>query len=196
MSEFIYSFISYLNNIINVYYFYSLFLYFIFLILFFTFSLPGGLILLIASGFFFGFIQGFFINIISISLGSLFFIIFSKNLLSKMFNKYYLKFSDKLSGYIKNTSIEYLILVRLFIGPPLAFQNICISLLNVSKMKIFLTTIIGFIPQMLLFSYIGSYVSNIIELQSIVFSEIFSKEILFSIGLLIFLILLRIYFKK
>lgn len=196
MSEFIYSFISYLNNIISVYYFYSLFLYFIFLILFFTFSLPGGLIVLIASGFFFGFIQGFFINIISISLGSLFFIIFSKNLLSKMFNKYYLKFSDKLSGYIKNTSIEYLILVRLFIGPPLAFQNICISLLNVSKMKIFLTTIIGFIPQMLLFSYIGSYVSNIIELQSIVFSEIFSKEILFSICFLIFLILLRIYFKK
>ena len=196
MSEFIYSLISYLNNIISVYYFYSLFLYFIFLILFFTFSLPGGLIVLIASGFFFGFVQGFFINIISISLGSLFFIIFSKNLLSKMFNKYYLKFSDKLSGYIKNTSIEYLILVRLFIGPPLAFQNICISLLNVSKMKIFLTTIIGFIPQMLLFSYIGSYVSNIIELQSIVFSEIFSKEILFSIGLLIFLILLRIYFKK
>ena len=196
MSEFIYSFISYLNNIISVYYFYSLFLYCIFLILFFTFSLPGGLILVLASGFFFGFIQGFFINIISISLGSLFFIIFSKNLLSKMFNKYYLKFSDKLSGYIKNTSIEYLILVRLFIGPPLAFQNICISLLYVSKMKIFLTTIIGFIPQMLLFSYIGSYVSNIIELQSIVFSEIFSKEILFSIGLLIFLILLRIYFKK
>ena len=196
MSEFIYSFISYLNNIISVYYFYSLFLYFIFLILFFTFSLPGGLIVLIASGFFFGFIQGFFINIISISLGSLFFIIFSKNLLSKIFNKYYLKFSDKLSGYIKNTSIEYLILVRLFIGPPLAFQNICISLLNVSKMKIFLTTIIGFIPQMLLFSYIGSYVSNIIELQSIVFSEIFSKEILFTISFLIFLILLRIYFKK
>ena len=196
MSEFIYSFISYLNNIISVYYFYSLFLYFIFLIIFFTFSLPGGLIVLIASGFFFGFIQGFFINIISISLGSLFFIIFSKNLLSKMFNKYYLKFSDKLSGYIKNTSIEYLILVRLFIGPPLAFQNICLSLLNVSKMKIFLTTIIGFIPQMLLFSYIGSYVSNIIELQSIVFSEIFSKEILFTIGFLIFLILLRIYFKK
>lgn len=196
MSEFIYSFISYLNNIISVYYFYSLFLYFIFLILFFTFSLPGGLIVVIASGFFFGFIQGFFINIISISLGSLFFIIFSKNLLSKMFNKYYLKFSDKLSGYIKNTSIEYLILVRLFIGPPLAFQNICISLLNVSKMKIFLTTIIGFIPQMLLFSYIGSYVSNIIELQSIVFSEIFSKEILFTICCLIFLILLRIYFKK
>lgn len=196
MSEFIYSFISYLNNIISVYYFYSLFLYFIFLILFFTFSLPGGLIVLIASGFFFGFIQGFFINIISISLGSLFFIIFSKNLLSKIFNKYYLKFSDKLSGYIKNTSIEYLILVRLFIGPPLAFQNICLSLLNVSKMKIFLTTIIGFIPQMLLFSYIGSYVSNIIELQSIVFSEIFSKEILFSICFLIFLILLRIYFKK
>jgi len=196
MSEFIYSFISYLNNIISVYYFYSLFLYFIFLILFFTFSLPGGLIVLIASGFFFGFMQGFFINIISISLGSLFFIIFSKNLLSKMFNKYFLKFSDKLSGYIKNTSIEYLILVRLFIGPPLAFQNICISLLNVSKMKIFFTTIIGFIPQMLLFSYIGSYISNIIELQSIVFSEIFSKEILFTIGFLIFLILLRIYFKK
>ena len=196
MNEIIFNFLINLNEFVSTYYIYSFCLFFIISTLYFTFSLPGGIVILLSSGFFFGFIQGFFIIIISISLGSLFFIIFSKNLLSKMFNKYYLKFSDKLSGYIKNTSIEYLILVRLFIGPPLAFQNICLSLLNVSKMKIFLTTIIGFIPQMLLFSYIGSYVSNIIELQSIVFSEIFSKEILFSISFLIFLILLRIYFKK
>ena len=101
MTEIIYSIISNINNIINVYYFYSFCIYFISAIFFFTLSLPGGILILVGSGFFFGFIQGFIINIIAISLGSLIFIIFSKTLLSKIFNKYYIKNSHKLSDYIK-----------------------------------------------------------------------------------------------
>jgi len=139
---------------------------------------------------------GFIINIFSITFGSLIFIILSKTVLSKLFEKYYIKFSDKLTNYVKNSSYEYLILLRLVIGPPLIFQNICISLLNISKTKILISSVIGFTPITLLFSYIGSYASNLIELKSFTFSSIFSSEILFTIGLLIFLIVLRIYFKK
>ena len=196
MTEIIYNILFNLTDFINNNYYSSFLLYFIISTCFFTLSLPGGIIILISSGFFFGFLEGFIINILSISFGSLIFIIFSKTILSKLFEKYYNKFSDKLTDFVKNSSYEYLILLRLVIGPPLIFQNICISLLNISKTKILFSSVIGFTPTMLLFSYFGSYVSNLIELKTFTFSSIFSPEILIIIGLFIFLIILRIYFKK
>ena len=196
MTEIIYNILFNLTDFINNNYYYSFLLYFIISICFFTLSLPGGIIILISSGFFFGFLEGFIINILSISFGSLIFIIFSKTIFNKLFEKYYNKFSDKLTDFVKNSSYEYLILLRLVIGPPIIFQNICISLLNISKTKILFSSVIGFTPTMLLFSYFGSYVSNLIELKTFTFSSIFSPEILIIIGLFIFLIILRIYFKK
>jgi len=196
MTEIIYNILFNLTDFINNYYYFSFLLYFIISICFFTLSLPGGIIISISSGFFFGFLEGFIINILSISFGSLIFIIFSKTILSKLFEKYYNKFSGKLTDLVKNSSYEYLILLRLIIGPPLIFQNICISLLNISKTKILFSSVIGFTPIMLLFSYFGSYASNLMELKAFTFSSIFSPEILIIIGLFIFLIVLRIYFKK
>jgi len=61
----------------------SLILYFLFSFLFFTFSLPGSLIIILASSFFFGFITGFIINITTIVLGSLCFFLFFKNIFKK-----------------------------------------------------------------------------------------------------------------
>ena len=196
MTDIIFNILLNLTDFVNNNYYYSFLLYFMISICFFTLSLPGGMIILISSGFFFGFFEGFLINIFSISFGSLLFIAFSKTILQKLFQKYYIKFSDQLNNFIKNSSYEYLILLRLLIGPPLILQNISISLLNISKTKILISSVIGFTPLMLLLSYVGSYASNLIELKSLTFYNILTPEILFIIFLLIFLILLRIYFKK
>jgi len=196
MNEIIFNFLINLNEFVNTYYIFSFCLFFIISTLYFTFSLPGGIIILLSSGFFFGFIGGFFLNIISICLGSLIFIIFSKTLLRGFFEKYYVKFSDKLSTYIKSSSYEYLILIRLIIGPPLLFQNICISLLNISKTKILITSFIGFTPLMLLFSYLGSHVSNIIELKAFTIADIFTSEIIIIFVLIISILFFRIFIKK
>ena len=196
MNEIIFNFLINLNKFVSTYYIFSFCLFFIVSTLYFTFSLPGGIIILLSSGFFFGFIGGFFLNIISICLGSLIFIIFSKTLIKGLFEKYYVKFSDKLSTYIKSSSYEYLILIRLIIGPPLLFQNICISLLNISKTKILITSFIGFTPLMLLFSYLGSHVSNIIELKSFTIADIFNYEIIIIFVLIILIIFFRIFIKK
>lgn len=196
MNEIIFNFLINLNEFVSTYYIYSFCLFFIISTLYFTFSLPGGIIILLSSGFFFGFIWGFFLNIISICLGSLIFIIFSKTLIKGLFEKYYVKFSDKLSTYIKSSSYEYLILIRLIIGPPLLFQNICISLLNISKTKILITSFIGFTPLMLLFSYLGSHVSNIIELKAFTIADIFTSEIIIIFVLIISILFFRIFIKK
>ena len=196
MNEIIFNFLINLNEFVSTYYIFSFCLFFIISTLYFTFSLPGGIIILLSSGFFFGFIGGFFLNIISMCLGSLIFIIFSKTLIKGLFEKYYVKFSDKLSTYIKSSSYEYLILIRLIIGPPLLFQNICISLLNISKTKILITSFIGFTPLMLLFSYLGSHVSNIIELKAFTIVDIFTSEIIIIFALIISILFFRIFIKK
>ena len=196
MNEIIFNFLINLNEFVSTYYIVSFCLFFIISTLYFTFSLPGGIIILLSSGFFFGFIGGFFLNIISICFGSLIFIIFSKTLIKGLFEKYYVKFSDKLSTYIKSSSYEYLILIRLIIGPPLLFQNICISLLNISKTKILITSFIGFTPLMLLFSYLGSHVSNIIELKAFTIADIFTSEIIIIFVLIISILFFRIFIKK
>jgi len=196
MTDFIFDIILSINNFINTYYIFSFIIYFIFSIVFFMFSLPGGLIVLMGSGFFFGFLNGFLINITSISLGSLIFITFSNNLFKKLFNKSYNKYSKKISGYISSSSYEYLILIRLVVGPPLIFQNLCISLLDISKTKILISSVIGFSPLMFIFSYSGNHVSNIIQLKEFTLSKLISFEILLVLIFLIILTLLKIFFKK
>ncbi|MBT4645561.1 MAG: hypothetical protein HOC10_03560 [Pelagibacteraceae bacterium] len=196
MTDFIFDVILSINNFINTYYIFSFIIYFIFSIVFFMFSLPGGLIILMGSGFFFGFLNGFLINITSISLGSLIFITFSNNLFKKLFNKAYNKYSKKISGYISSSSYEYLILIRLVVGPPLIFQNLCISLLDISKTKILISSVIGFSPLMFVFSYSGNHASNIIQLKEFTLSKLISFEILLVLIFLIILTLLKIFFKK
>jgi len=196
MNDFIFNFINCLNTYIETYYLYSICLYFIALIIFFSLALPGGLIILLASGFLFGTFQGFIINIVSISFGSLIFIYFSETLFKNFFNKLYLKYSEKLKLYIKDSSYEYLILLRLIIGPPLFIQNICISFLNINKKKILITSLIGFSPSILFFSYVGNYISNIIELMEFSLSQIISYEFILILFVIIIFIIFKIINKK
>ena len=173
----------------------SLILYFLFSFLFFTFSLPGSLIIILASSFFFGFITGFIINITTIVLGSLCFFLFFKNIFKKYFNKQIEKFSDKLNKIIKKSSFEYLVLLRFIFGVPLFVQNLFLSTLNISKTKFIISSFIGFTPYFLLFSFIGNQFSDLIEIKEFQLSNILSFELVLIFLLLIIFLLLRIFFK-
>ena len=173
----------------------SLILYFLFSFLFFTFSLPGSLIIILASSFFFGFITGFIINITTIVLGSLCFFLFFKNLFKKYFNKQIEKFSDKLNTIIKKSSFEYLVLLRLIFGVPLFVQNLFLSTLNISKTKFIISSFIGFTPYFLLFSFIGNQFSDLIEIKEFQLSNILSFELIVIFLILIIPLLIRIFFK-
>ena len=173
----------------------SLIIYFLFSFLFFTFSLPGSLIIILASSFFFGFITGFIINITTIVLGSLCFFLFFKNIFKKYFNKQIEKFSDKLNKIIKKSSFEYLVLLRLIFGVPLFVQNLFLSTLNISKTKFIISSFIGFTPYFLLFSFIGNQFSDLIEVKEFQLSNILSFELILIFLILIILLLIRIFFK-
>jgi len=173
----------------------SLILYFLFSFLFFTFSLPGSLIIILASSFFFGFIAGFIINITTIVLGSLCFFLFFKNIFKKYFNNQIEKFSYKLNTIIKKSSFEYLVLLRLIFGVPLFVQNLFLSTLNISKTKFIISSFIGFTPYFLLFSFIGNQFSDLIEVKEFQLSNILSFELILIFLILIIFLLIRIFFK-
>ena len=196
MLDIIYSFLEIINSLIEKNFIISFIVYFSFLIFFYSFSIPGGALLSIASGYFFGFYLGFLINILTVVIGSLLFFIFFQSFFQKFFYKKFNEYASKLSSMIKNSSYEYLILLRLVFGTPLVMQNICISMLKISKSKIIISTFIGFTPYMILFSYLGDQVSNFLDLKNFNFSELISSEFLFIIFLLILIIVSIILIKK
>ena len=195
MIDFIVTILNYIQMLIFTNYMFALISYFLFCLLFFFLSFPGGLIVALSSGFFFGFYIGFFINIISITLGSLFFIILSKYFFSNYFNNYLSKYTYKLNNIINKSSYEYLILIRLIFGIPLIIQNLFISTLHISKFKFIASSLIGFTPYFLIFSYVGDKISNLLEIKSFSIKNIFSIEIIVILVILALVLIFRIFYK-
>ena len=195
MIDYILIMLNYTQLLVDQNYVLTLILYFLFCLLFFFLSLPGGLIVTLSSGFFFCFYIGFLINIMSITIGSLFFIIISKYFFLNYFNNYLSKYTDKLNKIIKKSSYEYLILIRLIFGIPLIIQNLFISTLEISKVKFIISSIIGFTPYFLIFSYFGEKISNLLEIKSFSIKNIFSIEILIILIILILILIFRIFYK-
>jgi Uncharacterized conserved protein len=187
--------LNYTQLLVDQNYVLALILYFLFCLLFFFLSLPGGLIVTLSSGFFFGFYIGFLINIISITIGSLFFIIISKYYFIDYFNIYLSKYTHKLNKIIKKSSYEYLILIRLIFGIPLIIQNLFISTLEISKVKFIISSMIGFTPYFLIFSYVGDKISNFLEIKSFSIKDIFSIEITIILMILVLVLIFRIFYK-
>jgi len=72
MTEF-YVFLDFLNTYIDTNYNFSILIFFVFLLVYNTFSIPGNLIFVVSTGYFFGIYIGYIISILSIVLGSLIF---------------------------------------------------------------------------------------------------------------------------
>jgi len=195
MTDF-YVFLDYLNIYINSNFNFSIIIFFIFLLVYNTFSIPGNLIFFASAGYFFGIYIGYIISILSIVLGSLIFFTVSKLFLKKLFINIYGKYSEKINKYISNSSIEYLILFRMIPGPPLMIQNLCLSMLRIHFIKFMLSSFIGFSPIIFIAVYCGSKIKSIETVKNISIKSIISSDFLFFIGLMIFLLSLRIIFKK
>ncbi len=192
MIDYIFTFLNYVQLLVENNFLMALSIYFIFCLIFFFLSLPGGLIICVSSGFFFGFYIGFFINITSLTFGSLLFTLVSKYFLKNYFNSYLEKYLYRLNNIVKKSSYDYLILIRFIFGIPLVVQNLFISTLEISNYKFVISSVIGFSPYLLIFSYVGFKISNLIEIKNLSLTKIFSFELLLIIVILICYILFRI----
>ena len=177
-------------------YFPTLLCFFIFLLIYNTFSIPGNILFIASSGYFFGVFIGFLISILSLVLGSMifyiFFSLFFKNFSSSLISKY----SNKIIEYTKKSSFEYLIIFRMLPGTPLLIQNLLLSTLNISKTKFFLSSLIGFSPIVFIAVFVGNQLSDLESIKNLSISSIFSVNFFMFISFIIIIISLRVIFKK
>jgi len=181
---------------VEINYIYTLLIFFTYLFLHSSLSLPGGIIFFTASGYFFGLFIGFLVSIFSLVFGSLFFFVFFSSLIKKIFPLRYKKYSKKINNFIADSSFEYLILLRILPGPPLIFQNLLLSMLNIKKKLFCLTAFIGYFPIVFISAFIGNQLNNFNSLKLITFSDLISLEFIFFIIIIFVLICLKILYKK
>ena len=177
-------------------YIFALLLFFFFILFYSTFSLPGLVVFFVYGGYSFGIFWSYIICLIGVTFGSLFFFIISKYVLSKFFKKLYKKYTDKVEHFIKDSTLEYLIIFRIFPGTPLMIQNILLSLLDISIFKFIFSTLIGLSPIILFCVFIGNKINSVIILNNFSFNNIFSWDLFFISFILIVIITIRILFKK
>ena len=195
MTDLIFEILNYIDFLINNNFIVSLIIFFLFATFIFLFSIPGNVLIIISSSYFFGMYIGFFISIISLILGSLIFFYFIKTFIKRYQSKLISKYSYKLDKIIKKSSYEYLILLRLTLGIPLLIQNLFLTTLDISKSKFIISTFIGFTPYFLFFSFVGSQFSNLINIKEIKLINFFSFELFLIFIIIIIFLLSRIVFK-
>jgi len=194
--NFFYIFLDFIKLNIENNFILTFLLFFVFLLFYSAFSIPGNLIFIASTGYFFGIYFGFILSILGLVFGSLIFFIFSKYFFKKIFPNIYLKYSNNVSNYISKSSIEYLIIFRMIPGLPLILQNLCLSLLDIKKGAFILTSLVGFSPIVFTTVFIGYQFNNIDNLKKLSFSDLFSKEFIIFIILIITILIIKIIYKK
>ena len=191
--------LSYFNEILlfsENRFFISILIYFLFLFFYSVISFPGLVIFVAISGYLFGIYYSYLISIIAISLGSLVFFLFSKFFFKYYFLRYYQKYSQNIDKYISKSTTEYIIIFRMIPGPPLMLQNLILSILNISTLKFFFTTLVGFTPIIFMTGFIGNKIRDIQLIKQLSISDILSVDFLFVISLIILLLIVRIKYKN
>ena len=191
-----YLFLDYIKINIENNFIITFVIFLIFLTIYISFSIPGNLIFICSTGYFFGIYFGFLISIFSLVFGSLIFFIFISIIMKKFIPKIYQKYSEKANKYISGSSLEYLIIFRMIPGPPLMLQNICLSITNISKTKFLISSFLGFSPLTFVAVFVGYQLNNFQNLKNIKINSIFSLEFFLFISLIIFFLIIRIIFKK
>ena len=188
-SEFIQSFID-KNFLYSLLIFYSLFLLLLF------FFLPFSAIMLIFSGYSFNLYLSIPLSIIIITIGGLSnFLLLKKINLIVFFNKaqFWLK---KISFTFKDNEFQYLLLLRLM-PIPFTIQNAITVILNISEKFFFLSTMLGVVPYVVIYSLAGLQLRKIIDKsEHITVSDILNYENFAVVCLLVIFILLSIFLKK
>ena len=163
-----------------------------------------GSILVLASGFIFGTLIGTVIALITLTLGSsLTYIIanfFFQDLVKEKFANRFKFLEEK----IKTNEFFIIFLVRVIGGTPIQLQNIMPVLFNIKLKNFFFASLLGFVPQVYIFSALGSGLEKQIEknietpsfLQMITSFEIYAPILGFFILLLLAFFLRKVFFKN
>ena len=131
-----------------------------------TFALPGSPIASLTGGFLFGLAFGTFLNVTAAATGATLIFLAAKNGFGNKLTQR-IDASEgsirKIRDGIKRDEISYLFLIRLIPIIPFAVANLMPALFGVSLRNFFFTTYVGIIPGGLVFTWLGSGLSEVFK---------------------------------
>ncbi len=189
--------LNFIQNFISQNYLLSIFTFLTLYSFLILCNFPLASILSMINGFLFGTWIGGSISLIGGTLGAFgIFIIakffFSDFIKNKFFNKY-----SYIENYFNKNDLELMILIRIVPAAPFFIQNLVLAGLGANNKKFFYTTLFGLAPWSFIFGSIGQGLDEIfINKTELNFSLIVQPEYLIPLGLIFFLIIIIILFKK
>ena len=131
-----------------------------------TFALPGSPIASLTGGFLFGLTFGTFLNVTAATIGASLIFLAAKNGFGNRITER-INASEgaikKIRDGIKNDELSYLFLIRLIPIIPFAVSNLAPAFFGVSLRNFFVTTYLGIIPGAIVFTWLGSGLSEIFK---------------------------------
>ena len=160
--------------------------------------------LVLAGGFLFGPYLGTIIVVISLSFGATLIYIFANFFFQDLIRRKFLEKFRNLEKRFKEKELTYMVIYRIIGGIPLQLQNLIPCMFSVSVRNFFIGTIIGFIPQVFVFTSLGAglekQIEKNIELPSftglITSSEIYLPIFGFLFLLILVFLLKNFFYKK
>jgi uncharacterized membrane protein YdjX (TVP38/TMEM64 family) len=139
-------------------------------------SIPGGLIVTVASGLLFGWAIGTLATVVGATIGAtLLFLIARTSLGEPLRQKAGPWLSQFQQGFEKD-AFNYLLFLRLVPAFPFWLVNLAPAFLGVRLWTYIITTFIGIIPGSLAFSYTGFGLESVIEQQRSLYDDCVSKQ--------------------
>ena len=156
-----------------------IFSYFCFYVFCAAFSIPGAAILTLVSGFIFGFAIGSLVVSLGSTIGAVFAFLISRFLLKDFIQKKFIKQLNKVNAGLKQNGVFYLLSLRLIPLIPFVLLNVLMGVTSISIKQYTIGSFLGMLPAAFVFVNAGSQLSYVTDVR-----QIFSLKIILSFLLL------------
>ena len=189
--------LDFIQNFISHNYLFSIFTFLILYSFLILCNFPFASLLSMINGFLFGAWIGGAISIIGGTFGAFGIFIIAKFFFLELIKKNFLNKYSFIENYFHKNDLELMILIRIVPVAPFFIQNLILAGLGANNKKFFFTTLFGLAPWSFIFGSIGQGLEEIfINNTDLSFSLILQLEYLLPLGLIAFLIIIIILFKK
>ena len=182
---------AYFKGFVEQYYWFTVALYMLVFIVTIAFSVPSSIILTLLGGYLFGALAGASYATGSVAIGVAIAYSVFRMFLQDTLRQIYKERADRFEQLMKEEGASYLLMLNFSAIFPYFIINALAALARVPIITVIGTTVVGFLPQGVVYAYAGKELGAIKKVQ-----DIFSREVIFAFILLILLACIPILIKR
>ena len=182
---------NYFKGFVEQHYWLTVAIYMLLFIVTIASSVPSSIILTLLGGYLFGALAGAFYATGSVAIGVTIAYSVFRLFLQDTLRQIYKKRADRFEQLMKEEGASYLLMLNFSAIFPYCIINALAAIARVPIVTVIWTTVVGFLPQGIVYAYAGKELGAIEKVQ-----DIFSREVIFAFILLILLACIPIVIKR